>query len=300
MKTSDAFMLQSLISSQRSTCRFGDLQSGSGNWRRGSVAQVSQADAEVMMDGVGDADGEAEAEEALGEAEGVEVVVAAEECAGDRSPEQGGGGKWEIGQVRHSEQDSGHGDGGVLAQEKAGQARHEIVVEQELLVEGPEDVSGDVLEVAFVERMQGANLFRDEDADEGEEEGGGENPEGAGQAAAAQAEVVEAGTADQDYGQGDYERDGGEDALGSFGHPENEDDETVAEEEFEKIAGGAGVGHGSVWHGGWEGSLSWLVCAWAPRFASSDGRGARLHMSRFVSTSRYADSSGVASNNAFV
>jgi hypothetical protein len=45
------------------------------------IAQISQADAQVMMQSVGDADGEAEAEESLGEAEGVEVVIAPEEYA---------------------------------------------------------------------------------------------------------------------------------------------------------------------------------------------------------------------------
>ena len=163
---------------------------------RGVVAEVSEAYAEVMIDRVGDADGEAEAEESLSEAEGVEVVVAAEEGAGNRSPEQRGGGERKIGQVGQGEQQRGGADRGVLAGEKAREARHEIVVEQELLVEGPENVSGDVFEVAFVERMQGADLFCDEDAGEGEKECGGENPERAGETAAGEAKVVEGGAAD--------------------------------------------------------------------------------------------------------
>ena len=45
----------------------------------------------------------------------------------------------EIGQVGEREQHGGDGDRGVLGGEKACEARHEIVVQQELLVEGPED-----------------------------------------------------------------------------------------------------------------------------------------------------------------
>ena len=160
------------------------------------IAQESQADAEMMMEGVGDADGEAEAEESLGEAEGVEVVVAAEEGAGDGPPEQGGGGEREIRQVGEREQKGSNADSGVLARKKASETRHEVVVEEELLVKGPEDVSGDVFKVAFVERMQGANLFGDDDAGEREEEGGGKYPERARETVAAEAEVVEVGAAD--------------------------------------------------------------------------------------------------------
>ena len=147
------------------------------------------------MHRVGNTDGEAEAEEPLGETEGVKVVVAAEEGAGDCSPEQRGGGEWEIGQVGQREQHGGDADSSVLARKKAREARHEVVVQQELLIEGPQDVSSDVLEVAFVERMQGADLFCREGAGEREEQSGGKNPEGAGEATTAEAQVVEAGAA---------------------------------------------------------------------------------------------------------
>jgi hypothetical protein len=34
-----------------------------------------------------------------------------------------------------------------------------------------------MLDVVLIERMQGADLFRDQDADDGEDDGGAENPE---------------------------------------------------------------------------------------------------------------------------
>ena len=67
------------------------------------VTQVSQAHAQVMMQGVGDADGEAKTEQSLSKPESVEVAVTAEERAGDRSPDERRSGERKIGQVRYSE-----------------------------------------------------------------------------------------------------------------------------------------------------------------------------------------------------
>ena len=51
------------------------------------IAQISQAHAQMVMQRVWDADGEAQPEQSLGQAEGVEVAVAAEQGARDRSPD---------------------------------------------------------------------------------------------------------------------------------------------------------------------------------------------------------------------
>ena len=51
------------------------------------IAQISQTHAQVMMHSVGDADGEAKAEQSLSKTESVEVAVTAEERTGDRSPD---------------------------------------------------------------------------------------------------------------------------------------------------------------------------------------------------------------------
>jgi hypothetical protein len=52
----------------------------------GVVAEVSKADAEVMVECVWDADCEAESEKALHQAESPEIFVTGEEGAGDGSP----------------------------------------------------------------------------------------------------------------------------------------------------------------------------------------------------------------------
>jgi hypothetical protein len=45
------------------------------------IAQISQTHAQVMMQGVGDADGEAESQQSLSKPKGIEIVVTAEEPA---------------------------------------------------------------------------------------------------------------------------------------------------------------------------------------------------------------------------
>ncbi len=60
--------------------------------RGGAVTQVSQAHAKVMVQRVRDADGEAEAEQPLGQAERPQVTISAEESAGDDAPQQRGRG----------------------------------------------------------------------------------------------------------------------------------------------------------------------------------------------------------------
>ena len=52
--------------------------------------------------------------------------------------------------MRGCKQDCGQCYSGALAWEEAGEARHEEVVQKELLIERPENVAGHVLEVGFV------------------------------------------------------------------------------------------------------------------------------------------------------
>ena len=61
------------------------------------IMQISQPYAQVMVQDVRHADGEAEAKQALSEAEDVEIVVAAEQPAGDRSPQKRCGSEGKIG-----------------------------------------------------------------------------------------------------------------------------------------------------------------------------------------------------------
>ena len=122
------------------------------------------------------ADGEAQSEQSLGEAEGVEVAVALEERTRDCSPDQRSGCEREIRQVGRGEQQSGQAQSGPFAGQKPRETRHEVVVQQELLIGRPQNVTEHVLEVAFIQGVKRTELLGDEHPGDGQETGGGQNP----------------------------------------------------------------------------------------------------------------------------
>ena len=113
------------------------------------VVQIAEAYAQVMVHRVRHADGEAEAKQALSEAEDVEIVVAAEQPAGDRSPQKRCGSEGEIGKVSGCEQKRRYDDSGVTGH-NAGEPRHEVVLQEELLVERPQNISANMSQVGVV------------------------------------------------------------------------------------------------------------------------------------------------------
>ncbi len=66
-------------------------------------------------------------------------------------------------------------------------AGHEVILQEELLVDGPEDVARDVFEIGFVERVEGAGFCRDERAEQGKGDRSGQDPERFAEAAEADA-----------------------------------------------------------------------------------------------------------------
>ena len=193
------------------------------------------------MQRVRHADGEAQSKQSLRQTEGVEVAVAAEQRARDCSPDQRCGREWKIRQVRHREQHRGQAHRGAFAHQQTREARHEQIVHQELLVKRPQKVAGDVLEVAFIQRMQGADSLRDQQAGDGQHDGGGKNPERGRHTSTAEAEIVQTGTPCQHNGQRHQQRDRRQDALRKFGHPEHEQDQPVPEDQLDQIACGTGL-----------------------------------------------------------
>src|ERR1700727_98174 len=104
----------------------------------------------MMMQRIRNADRKTKPEQSLREPEGVEIVIAAEQRARHRSPYQRGRRERKIRQVRSGEQYGGQAHGRTFARKQAGEARHEVIVQKKLLVERPQNVSRNVLEVAFV------------------------------------------------------------------------------------------------------------------------------------------------------
>ena len=80
-------------------------------------------------------------------------------------------------QVRGGEECSGERHGSGFIREKAEQSVHEIVLQEKLLINGPEQVAGDVGEIGFVERMQRADLPGDKDAHGRQRDRTGQDPE---------------------------------------------------------------------------------------------------------------------------
>src|ERR1022692_3335671 len=141
------------------------------------IPQVSQSHPQMMMQCVRNADGKAQPKQSLGETEGVEVVVATEQRAGDCSPDQSRGREWKVRQVRRGEQYRSQSHGGAFAREQARQTGHEQVIQEDLLVERPQDVAADVFEIAFVQRVQRTDLPGRKHAYDCEKDGGGKNPQ---------------------------------------------------------------------------------------------------------------------------
>lgn len=130
-----------------------------------TVPEVAEAYSHVVVDRVGNGDGDAEAHDAVGDAESVDVSILKEEEASEDSPDQGNGSEDGIGDMRDGE-DSGCGDDrGSFARQQTQKAEQEIALQDELLHERPDDVGPTVLEdgCGTVEWMQRVVPTRYED-----------------------------------------------------------------------------------------------------------------------------------------
>jgi len=140
------------------------------------ILPVSQPYTHVVKEGVRDADCKTESQQTLRQTQNKKAAVAAEQRAGDGSPRQCRYGEDEIGQMRDGEQHRGECYGGV-AGEHTGKARHKVILQQELLVDRPEDVTTDVCKVCLVKMVEGTGLSRHKNSGDGNGDGGGKNPE---------------------------------------------------------------------------------------------------------------------------
>src|SRR5438309_10831371 len=123
------------------------------------IPPISQAYAHVVMHRVGNANGETESQQALGQAKQVEVAIPAEQRAGDCSPNKSGRSQWQVRQVSYCEQESRRGDC-QIARHHAAQPWKEVILQQELLVKRPEHVSADVRKIGLIERVERADILR--------------------------------------------------------------------------------------------------------------------------------------------
>ena len=105
-----------------------------------AVGEVAEADAHVVVDGAGNGDGYADAQDGVADGGDVDVAVVQKDQAGGASPEQRKRREDWIGQVRAGEERGGGEQGDDGPPNEPQQAQQEEVEEQELLQEGPDGV----------------------------------------------------------------------------------------------------------------------------------------------------------------
>lgn len=123
----------------------------------GVVFQIAKADAHVVMNVVGDGDGETHAQDSVRESERVEVAIAQKESAGASTPDEGEPNQQWVGDVGDREEDGRESNGRGAAHAKADEPEQNVNLQNELLHQRPyrvaENVNGD--RQRSVERVQG-------------------------------------------------------------------------------------------------------------------------------------------------
>jgi len=153
------------------------------------VFEIAAADAHVVQEVIRDGDSEAHAEDSVGEGEGVEIAIAEEEDAGDRSPDESERDEDGVGNVGHDKEERGERDGWGPRQAEAEELQQDVDLQDELLHESPEGVSQNVQEDGqrTVEGMESAQVAGGQDCAGSENEGGYDDPERGKQAAETEA-----------------------------------------------------------------------------------------------------------------
>ena len=209
------------------------------------VLEVAEADAHVVMDVVGDGDREAHAEDAVRESQRVEVAIAQEEQAGDRTPNQGERDQNGVRDVGDGEEHGGERDGRSAAHPETKEAQQDVNLQDELLHQRPERVSRNVDDdgQGAVKRVHCVEMMGERDGTEENGDGGGSDPQ-RGQESAESEAVRRCLFAAQECGDGDpCEGDPVEDALGGIRRPEDDEDQAVADGELGEVADARGETH---------------------------------------------------------
>ena len=133
--------------------------------RMRTVPEIAETYSHVVVDRVGNGDGDTEAHDAVGDTESIDVSVMKEEEAGEDSPDEGNWGEDWIGDMCDGEDSGCSDDRGCPARQQTQKTEQEIALQDELLHERPDDVGPTVLEdgCGAMERMQRVVPTRYED-----------------------------------------------------------------------------------------------------------------------------------------
>ncbi len=135
---------------------------------------------------------------------------------------------------------------GIFTANQAEQTVHHKILQKKLLINGPQHITRNVREIALVERMQRANFRRGENADSRKRDRRGQDPRRSDKPAPAQAEFVAARAPRQHQSQCQHQRHRRKNGLPVLWRPDDSDDDSVADDQFNKIAATAEV---NAWHG---------------------------------------------------
>lgn len=144
----------------------------------GVVGEITESNAHVVVDRVGNRDGEAHAENAVSQRNGVEIAIAEEEQAGCSAPHKREHHQDGVGDVSDGEEDGGERDGRCAAHAEAQEPQQDINLQDELLHERPYGVSGDVHGDRHdaIEGVQRVQAFRNGEGGEEDGDGGEDDP----------------------------------------------------------------------------------------------------------------------------
>lgn len=201
------------------------------------VIEITDANAHMVVQVIRHCNGEADAEDSVGQAENVQVPIFQIKQAGAGSPDERRGGKNRAGDVGNSEQARGNRHR-ACPRGKPKEPAEKEYLQQELLHERPDQISPDVGEEGrlSVQGVKRTETIRDEDSDGSEEQGCADDPEGGPQISSDQPEGFEILLPQRDDGYDDGAGDPIEDPLQRIRRPDDDQDGGVPQEDLNQIA----------------------------------------------------------------
>src|SRR5262249_14440232 len=117
------------------------------------IVQIPQPDPHVVVERVRHTNCQAEAKQSLCQSERIEIAITPEQHAGDHAPRKGGCCEYGIRQVRRSEENGNDEYGLRFVPKNPCHPGQEVILQQKLLVDGPQEISSNVPEIGVGQGM---------------------------------------------------------------------------------------------------------------------------------------------------
>ena len=138
--------------------------------------------------------------------------------------------------MRRRKQHSGQTHGHALAPRNPNQPRHEVIIQKKLLINRPQHIPRDMLEVGLIQRMQHSKMPRQRCAHHRHQQRRRKNPQRRHKPAQPESKLVPGLSPRQHNRQRHHQRHRRQQLLRILGHPDHKHDEAVAENQLDKIA----------------------------------------------------------------